>query len=339
VADLVRALKEWKLARTGLDARIAQRDREEQSCREYADRLARAASGFLAVDPTDLQGVHADAARVRAELEQALATRASRDSLRDHLAAQQALVADIQARLDSLDAEIAGAFDPSQDRVGSLEMQARAAIARAELDAVDARLSDLVSQVGVVRGELGVIAEENRMGELRLEITGVRTALESSAEEYAALAVAVRLLEIAQERHEQTRQPEVVRIAGDEFRRITSGRYERIAVPAGGGQIKVFDAASSVKTSEQLSRGTREQLYLALRIGLLRHLGEVGAALPVLMDDILVNFDPGRREGAARAIAGLASGRQVVVFTCHPETVELFADVAPDHTLITLDRC
>ena len=57
------------------------------------------------------------------------------------------------------------------------------------------------------------------------------------------------------------------------------------------------------------------------------------------MDDVLVNFDPGRKQGAAEAVAELAVSRQVVFFTCHPETVALFDSVAPGHTRLELGRC
>ena len=59
--------------------------------------------------------------------------------------------------------------------------------------------------------------------------------------------------------------------------------------------------------------GTCQQLYLALRIALLECAPEVGTAVPVLADDILVNFDDDRRAGAARALAELAQSRQVIV--------------------------
>ena len=119
---------------------------------------------------------------------------------------------------------------------------------------------------------------------------------------------------------------------------MTGGRYASLAVPLGEGRMEVFDAHSGAHTSDVLSRGTAEQLYLAIRLGLIARMGEVGSGLPVLMDDVLVNFDPERRLGAARAIAQVATARQIVFFTCHPETAEAFADVADDHVRINLAR-
>jgi uncharacterized protein YhaN len=56
----------------------------------------------------------------------------------------------------------------------------------------------------------------------------------------------------------------------------------------------------------------------------------------VVFDDILVNFDPVRKENSCRAIAGLAEKNQVIYFTCHPDTVELLTGCVPDARVIDL---
>jgi uncharacterized protein YhaN len=60
-------------------------------------------------------------------------------------------------------------------------------------------------------------------------------------------------------------------------------------------------------------------------------------ALPVLMDDILVNFDDERRLAAAEVIAEFAASRQVVYFTCHPATAEAFAEAGGEHTRLDMN--
>jgi uncharacterized protein YhaN len=143
---------------------------------------------------------------------------------------------------------------------------------------------------------------------------------------------------ITQEYHERTRQPEVIRRASEVFADATAGRYVRLSLP-GNGEFVAYDKAASATPTSRMSTGTVQLLYLALRIALVETLDGIGPGLPVLMDDVLVNFDPERRAGAARAIAGLAAHRQVIVFTCHPETADLLCKTAPGHTVLTMDRC
>jgi uncharacterized protein YhaN len=75
-----------------------------------------------------------------------------------------------------------------------------------------------------------------------------------------------------------------------------------------------------------LSRGTLEQVYLSLRLANLElHYGD-GLGVPVLMDDILVNFDPDRAARAAKVLEQFSreTGIQVLFFTCHPHVASLF---------------
>ena len=85
-----------------------------------------------------------------------------------------------------------------------------------------------------------------------------------------------------------------------------------------------------------LSLGTCQQLYLSLRIALLLAADNVGRAIPILADDILVNFDSARRRGAARALAELAQSRQVIMFTCHEEVVSVLREVSDAANVIEL---
>ena len=79
----------------------------------------------------------------------------------------------------------------------------------------------------------------------------------------------------------------------------------------------------------QLSRGTREQLYLCLRVGLAEAFSRHGATLPLLLDDPLANFDPERRAAIAAALAEVAESRQVLFFTCHDHVVGTLKEVLP----------
>jgi len=212
-------------------------------------------------------------------------------------------------------------------------MQAEAERVAREVDMAFERLAREVSQL---EERLQSEAQERTGVELGLKGAGIRERVADAVERYVALAASAGLLAQAQERYERERQPEVVRHAARIFSTMTGGRYPSLTIPLGGGAIEVFDTHSAARTSAVLSRGTAEQLYLALRLGLIAQLGETGRDLPVLMDDVLVNFDPQRKQGAATAIAELATERQIVFFTCHPETAELFAELAPEHTRITL---
>jgi uncharacterized protein YhaN len=145
--------------------------------------------------------------------------------------------------------------------------------------------------------------------------------LEAAAERWTVFALAHHVLKRSRSMYEEAHRPAVVEKAEHFFRQWTDGRYERIVAPL-GEDIRGIQRCDGVEIAlPALSRGTSEQLYLALRFGLVQHFVETsGEPLPIVMDDILVNFDEERAARASRSIEELAQTCQVIYFTCHPST-------------------
>ncbi len=129
------------------------------------------------------------------------------------------------------------------------------------------------------------------------------------------------------DRFTRERTPEALRAAETFFNRVTGGRYTRIARDLETNRLAVFTPDEAEKPPDTLSRGAAEQLYLALRFGYIRVRARHSEPLPVVMDDILVNFDPERQRRAAEGIAELAREQQVLFFTCHPAVSALLREV------------
>ena len=170
----------------------------------------------------------------------------------------------------------------------------------------------------------------------RLREGGITERLGQNLEAYAVSYIAARLLEEALEAYEAERQPAVIQSAQDIFARLTGGRYTRLATPLGRFEPMVSGTSSAGKGPERLSRATAEQLFLALRLSYIDNLAGAHPSLPVLMDDILVNFDDERRSAAARVIAEFAERRQVVFFTCHAATAEAFREASGELTMLEM---
>ena len=119
------------------------------------------------------------------------------------------------------------------------------------------------------------------------------------------------------------------------FETITAGKWNAIEIGEGGKAMAV-NAFGDKLEDIRLSQGTKQQMYLTLRLALLMTKKEAGQNIPVMCDDILVNFDAQRRAAAAKAIAQLALQRQVLLFTCHPEVVDVLKDADESLNLIEL---
>ena len=76
-----------------------------------------------------------------------------------------------------------------------------------------------------------------------------------------------------------------------------------------------------------MSRGTREQLYLALRFGLIDEYETRSEPLPTVMDDIFVNFDDERDERITKILNKFGKSRQIIVLTCHQRSLEAYQNI------------
>lgn len=317
---------------------LSDRDRAHAAAADYVSRAAGLCAPLLGEDPA---AVDADSAaevveraarlvqhaRSAAEESGEAARRAAK--LESDAAEAERQQTDADGRASSLLTETGLATDTAVARQAEVEARGRAQDAR---DAFDR----LAQEVTALRTEVGGERRDTELAERRLDEESLTERIAAGVREYAVLTMASHLLGAAQARYERDRQPEVVRHAEAAFAGMTNGRYPRLMVPLGKDAIEVFDRTGEAVTPSRLSRGTAEQLYLALRIGLIDQLGDVGASLPVLMDDVLVNFSPERAERAARAIADLAQRRQVVFFTCHPATADLLCAMDPEAARLDL---
>ena len=196
-----------------------------------------------------------------------------------------------------------------------------------QIEVLNSRRDELNQEHGGNATEIDRLAAEEESSELRIRRNVLMEQLREDAREWSRLTVAGVILERTQRKFEQERQPSVIRHAEEFFSNVTGQRYTRLYAPVGERTITVTDSSGRDRRPSELSRGTREQLYLALRFGLIREFGEHAERLPVVVDEALVNFDPERAGLAASAFARLSETNQVLVFTCHRTIADMFADV------------
>jgi uncharacterized protein YhaN len=129
-------------------------------------------------------------------------------------------------------------------------------------------------------------------------------------------------------------QPLLARI-GDAFRAITAGAHAGVAIEADGHRqcmVALGADGSSRKPIDQLSEGTRDQLYLALRIAALEDYAALAPPLPFVADDVLQTFDDTRTIAALGALRDLSEHVQVIALTHHPHVAAL-AEALPAGTV------
>jgi len=136
------------------------------------------------------------------------------------------------------------------------------------------------------------------------------------------------MLEKVCEIYESERQPETLREASAFLKQLTEGKYVRVWTPLGKNALRIDNDKGQSLPLEVLSRGTREAVFIALRLSLAAAYSRRGATLPLVLDDVLVNFDTIRATAAAKVLRDFAAlGHQVVMFTCHEHIMRMFDSI------------
>ena len=214
-------------------------------------------------------------------------------------------------------------------RIGRLEELWAAAAA--ELEVKQESLKSLVDERGACRQEQRSLSQDCTLAERQLELSCVEKQIENARQTWREHATVNRILERVRVVYEAQRQPETLAEATKYLSKLTAGEYTRIWTPIADDVLLVENAAGESLTVELLSRGTREQLFLSVRLALVATFARRGVNLPMVLDDVLVNFDAMRAQRAAEVLCEFAGGgHQMLVFTCHEHVWQMFQQIDAD---------
>jgi len=192
----------------------------------------------------------------------------------------------------------------------------------------EARIAQLRTQQGELAQEMKQLGEDNRLTTAQLELGCVDRQITATCRRWQTLAMASSLMEDVCATIESERQPETLREASSFLSQLTDGKYTRIWTPLGTNRLKIDASEGKSLALEVLSRGTREAVFIALRLSLAAAYARRGVMLPLVLDDVLVNFDGERAIHAANTLKTFAElGHQVMMFTCHEHIVDIFHSI------------
>ncbi len=206
------------------------------------------------------------------------------------------------------------ALDVPEDDLGGGEAAGRR-------DALVDQIEELGGAIARLDAEIAHLQEGDTPDRIEGRIEAVKEQIRDAKEGRDRSFVLARVVREADRRFRDDHQPDLLRRAGDHLRHITASRYEHIEMGETGDESLYLSgpaASAPRKVGEALSQGTREQVYLALRLAIIDHLDAGEERLPLFMDETLVNWDAWRRDRAFGLLERVAERRQVFVFTCHP---------------------
>ncbi len=182
------------------------------------------------------------------------------------------------------------------------------------------------------------VESSSLLSDLKEEQISIEEQNEKALKDYLSYAVAKSLIQQAKMKFEKENQPELIKTASEIFEQITDGRWTNISSSIEDGTLYLNPQRGIPHTPEQLSQGTREQLYLALRLAHIKNIASYKEPLPLIFDDILVNFDTLRSTQTAKSLNHFTQtqNQQILFFTCHQHIANILQENVQDATLFTI---
>lgn len=241
----------------------------------------------------------------------------------------------LRGEADKVEADLAGmAEGGSLDDLESLAREhdadalpGRLAELRLELrEQVEPRLQELAEVIGREKNELARMDGGDAAARVAEEMQEVLATISRLTGRYIRLKVASGVLRAEIERYRAANQGPLLSMASDLFRDLTlssfsglqadmdeSDRPVILGLRPGGERVRV----------DGMSSGTRDQLYLSLRLASLSWRARTAEPMPFIVDDILINFDEARSAATLQALSALADRTQVILFTHQAHVADL----------------
>ncbi|CAG7650950.1 hypothetical protein PAECIP111802_04846 [Paenibacillus allorhizosphaerae] len=324
------ALKAWQAA---LGRQLALRERLAQGRRQLAEHARQAALVQQQQErqrerlETLLQAAGADDAESLRRLQrQAEQRKTLLGELRQDELALVTLVG--EAQLARLDEQLQQADEE--------KLQAELTHTEREITELQAKLEACREQKSRRKFELERLEAGGDHAEKLQRVEERKAELMQLVKRWGVLAMCGTLFDRTKRLYEHEKQPSVMRRASEYFAMVTGGRFSRMVAPLGEQRVLAEKASGALMSAEQLSRGTAEQMYLCIRFALADEYAASGIRLPLVIDDLFVNFDDERLERGMELLQTISERHQLLLFTCHHHVLEAYRRRFSDQSVIRI---
>jgi uncharacterized protein YhaN len=258
----------------------------------------------------------------------------------DALVQRSAQAADLDRRISDLTSPLARTGVPlatlvleAADWPDPDELAARVAQLERDREESQAELQAASEEFGSRKTELEAMDGSALAAGAAERLAEQQAVLIEHSEEYLRLHLGKQLLLHCAEEYRQANQDPVLSRAKELFTTLTGGRFTELLAEQdshGKDVLRVRRAGGAVVgIGPELSEGTLDQVYLALRLAALQRYADAGRTMPLVFDDIFITSDDERTAAGLATLDGIADQFQVVVFTHHAHMAELARAALP----------
>lgn len=198
-----------------------------------------------------------------------------------------------------------------------------------QTDEVVAEQNKLSGELTAAEATLGKIAGQGEAARAESQRQQALARMGNALERYVKVYTAAKLLRWSIEKFRENKQGPMLARASAVFRDLTQNAFSKLVVDFDSEPLQLSGQRPSgeLVEIEGMSEGTRDQLYLALRLAALElHLQQT-IALPFIADDLFINYDDGRAKAGLAALAKLSQSTQVIFLSHHAHLVPVAQSV------------
>jgi len=217
------------------------------------------------------------------------------------------------------------------------EVQASASEIERDLSELEAKLTTAIEKRTRAKSDLDEVTGDANVATLVARRQTIELEMESVARRFLELKIGHMLADTAIRRYRDAHRSGMMEAAEIAFTELTNGAYRGLTTQIDGANetlVTIQSSDGAAKPAHALSKGTRFQLYLALRAAAYEQMALNGTILPFFCDDVFETFDEDRTRAACRLMLRIGQTGQAVYLTHHQHVVDIAIEVCGDNVRI-----
>lgn len=202
---------------------------------------------------------------------------------------------------------------------------------------INPAINGISQEIGEISNKLVAMDGSGKAAEISEKMEQELARIRRLAERYTRIKISSKILQQEIERYREMHQDPVLHIASNYFAELTLNSFTSLKADVNdkGEPVLVGIRTDGKWTGVSgMSDGTRDQLYLALRLATLEWRMETSEPMPFIVDDILINFDDDRSRATLKVLAELGKKNQVILFTHHRQLVDEAEKIGEDEEVV-----
>ena len=233
--------------------------------------------------------------------------------------------------VDALDAPSVEAAEEVLDKIDRSAIEVEIAELNGRFEDQDGRSRELFSERSKALDSLDAVGGDDAVAKIEEQRRTILLEIEEGAERYLRLRLGIAAAEQALRIYRDQHRSSMMTRASDAFQTISRGAYKGLSTqPEKDSEVLIaVGAKGGSKVASELSKGTRFQLYLALRVAGYLEFAQSRPSAPFIADDIMETFDDFRAEEAFKLFAEMGKVGQVIYLTHHRHLCDIAKSVCP----------